>query len=62
MSGPLRPEDFLRHRLEDINPAGGPRTLMPSDVQMLVREMQFLKAEILKIRKALKDHGIEVPP
>lgn len=33
---------------------------MPSDIELLVREVQALKAEIAKIKEALKRHGIEV--
>ena len=53
----LFPEDRLRR----IGPATGrPGPIMPSDKELLVREVQLLKAEILKIKKALKKHGIEV--
>lgn len=37
-----------------------PSPIMPSDIELLVREVQALKAEIAKIKEALKRHGIEV--
>ncbi|MEM0078670.1 MAG: hypothetical protein QW118_00360 [Nitrososphaerota archaeon] len=37
-----------------------PSTIFPSDIEMLVREIQALKMEIAKIKEALRKHGIEI--
>lgn len=37
-----------------------PSTIFPSDIEMLIREIQALKAEIVKIKEALRKHGIEI--
>ncbi|MEN2973973.1 MAG: hypothetical protein ABDH32_00145 [Candidatus Caldarchaeales archaeon] len=37
-----------------------PSTIFPSDIEMLIREVQMLKAEVAKIKEALKKHGIEI--
>lgn len=50
------PEDLL-NRLKD------PRRLgyaLPSDLDMITRELIRLRAEIEKIKKALEKHGIKV--
>ena len=39
---------------------GRPGPIMPSDIELLVREVRMLKAEVEKIKNALKKHGIEV--
>ena len=52
------PEDFERRRL-GLTPTR-PSPIMPSDIEMLVKELQYLKAEVLKIKEALKKHGIKV--
>ena len=50
------PEDLLK-RIRDI---GGIRPIPPSDLELIVRELQYLKMEINKIKTALRKHGIEV--
>ena len=50
------PEDLLK-RLRGV---GGIRPIPPSDLELIVRELQHLKMEINKIKAALKKHGIEV--
>jgi len=50
------PEDLLK-RLRGV---GGIRPIPPSDLELIVRELQYLKMEIDKIKAALKKHGIEV--
>ena len=50
------PEDLLK-RLRGV---GGIRPILPSDLELIVRELQYLKMEIDKIKAALKKHGIEV--
>ena len=47
-------EDPLRGRI------GGPSPIMPSDIEHIVREIQLLKLEIVKIKKALEERGIKV--
>jgi len=49
-------------RRDDLGIRGlqGPSTIMPSDIERLVREVIMLKEEVKKIRKALEDHGIKV--
>ncbi len=47
------PEDFGRR-------VRGPGPIMPSDIELLVREVRLLKAEVEKIKKALEKHGIKV--
>ena len=34
--------------------------VLPSDLEMIVKELMYLKGEIDKIKKALKKHGITV--
>ncbi len=62
MSGIKRPEDVLRERLGDVPMLGQiqPRSVLPSDIELLIKEVQVLKAEIMRIKVALKKHGIEV--
>ncbi|MEM2909627.1 MAG: hypothetical protein QXO01_00955 [Nitrososphaerota archaeon] len=62
MSGIRKPEDILRERFGDVPTLGQiqPRPLLPSDIELLVREVQTLKAEVVKIKAALKKHGIDV--
>lgn len=61
MSGIRRPEDMLRERFGDIQLGQiQPRLLLLSDIELLIKEVQALKAEIIKIKAALKKHGIEV--
>ena len=50
------PEDLLK-RLRGV---GEIRPIPPSDLELIVRELQYLKMEIDKIKTALKKHGIEV--
>ena len=50
------PEDLLK-RLRGV---GGIRPIPASDLELIVRELQYLKMEIDKIKTALKKHGIEV--
>ncbi|MCS7143332.1 MAG: hypothetical protein NZ920_06080 [Aigarchaeota archaeon] len=38
----------------------GPSPMLPSDIEFLVREVQSIKSELIKIRKALELHGIKV--
>ncbi len=47
------PEDFGRR-------VRGPGPIMPSDIELLVREVRLLKAEVEKIKRALEKHGIKV--
>ncbi|MEM0445283.1 MAG: hypothetical protein QXO86_00665 [Nitrososphaerota archaeon] len=37
-----------------------PGTILPSDIEPLIREVLMLKEEIRKIKKALEEHGIKV--
>lgn len=62
MSEIRRPEDLLRERLGDVPVLGQiqPRPVFPSDIELLIREVQALKAEVIRIKAALKKHGIEV--
>lgn len=48
------PEDLAWRRL------GRPSPIMPSDIELLVKELQHLKAEVAKIKEALRKHGIPV--
>ncbi|MCD6592189.1 MAG: hypothetical protein J7K78_04150 [Thaumarchaeota archaeon] len=50
------PED-LPEKLKSFRRLG---YTLPSDLEMIVRELIYLRAEIEKIKKALKKHGIEV--
>jgi hypothetical protein len=62
MSGIRRPEDILRERLGDVPILGQiqPRPMLSSDIELLIKEIQMLKTEIIKIKAALKKHGIDV--
>jgi len=62
MSGIRRPEDVLRERLGDVPMLGEiqPRSVLPSEIELLIREVRALKAELTKIKAALKKHGIDV--
>ncbi|MCL7385134.1 MAG: hypothetical protein LZ158_02065 [Thaumarchaeota archaeon] len=62
MSGIRRPEDILRERLGDVPILGQiqPRPVLSSDIELLIKEIQMLKTEIIKIKAALKKHGIDV--
>lgn len=37
-----------------------PSTIFPSDIEIIIKEIQNLKAEVAKIKEALKRHGIEL--
>jgi len=50
------PPDDLLNRLR----GGGPGYVLPSDLQLILKEVMELKAEIEKIKKALRKHGIEI--
>ena len=50
----FRREDLYWERLR------GPSPIMPSDIEYLVRELQLLKAEVQKIKKALEEWGIKI--
>ncbi|MCD6313261.1 MAG: hypothetical protein J7L79_05595 [Thaumarchaeota archaeon] len=50
------PED-LPDRLKDLRRIG---YTLPSDLEMIARELIRLRAEIEKIKKALEKHGIKV--
>ncbi len=52
------PEDLARKRFGLTHPRPSP--IMPSDIELLVKEIQYLKAEIAKIKEALRKHGIKV--
>lgn len=43
-----------------IRRLAGPSPLLPSDIDLLVREVNVLKAEVAKIKRALERHGIKV--
>lgn len=62
MSGIRKPEDMLRERFGDVPMFGQiqPRPVLPSDMELLIKEVQTLKAEVMKIKAALKKHGIDV--
>ncbi|PUA31238.1 MAG: hypothetical protein B9J98_07220 [Candidatus Terraquivivens tikiterensis] len=62
MSGIRRPEDVLRERLGDVPMLGEiqPRSVLPSEIELLIREVRALKAELTKIKAALKKHSIDV--
>jgi len=51
------PEDLIDRIRRRVEPIG---FTTPSDLELIVRELQALKAEILKIKEALKRHGIEI--
>jgi len=51
----MLPED-LAERLRGLRRLG---YTLPSDLEMIVKELIYLRAEIEKIKKALKKHGIE---
>ena len=46
--------------MKRLRGGGGIRPIPPSDLELIVRELQHLKMEINKIKAALKKHGIEV--
>jgi len=50
------PDDLL-NRLREFRGLG---YVLPSDLEMIVRELMNLRMEIEKIKKALRKHGIEV--
>jgi len=50
------PEDLLRRSME----LRGPGYILPSDLEMIVRELMNLRMEIEKIKRALREHGINV--
>jgi len=50
------PDDLL-NRIRELR---GPGYVLPSDLEMIVRELVSLRMEIEKIKKALKKHGINV--
>jgi len=50
----FRREDLYWERLR------GPSPIMPSDIEHLVRELQLLKVEVQKIKKALEERGIKI--
>jgi len=47
-------EDPLVRRLR------GPAPVMPSDIEMILRELIELKREVKMIRRALEKHGIKI--
>ncbi len=52
----IPPDDLLR-RLRNIREPG---YTLPSDLELILKELMNLKAEIEKIKKTLKKHGIEI--
>jgi len=50
----FRGDDLISRRVS------GPGTIMPSDIERLVREVVQLREEVRKIRRALEEHGIKV--
>ena len=58
-----RPEDITRRRgkpSHDVTPKPIPRPITPRSIEDLLREMELLKAEIVKIKSALRAHGIPI--
>lgn len=51
---------MFRKDVFEPNRITGPSTILPSDVEPLIREILQLKEEIRKIKKALAEHGIKV--
>lgn len=37
-----------------------PRSVLPSEIELLIKEVRALKAELTKIKAVLKKHGIDV--
>lgn len=50
------PEDLV-NRMRMLRGHG---YVLPSDLEMIVRELMHLKGEIEKIKRALEKHGIKV--
>lgn len=46
--------------MKRLRGVGGIKPIPPSDLELIVRELQYLKIEVDKIKTALKKHGIEV--
>lgn len=62
MSGIRKPEDMLRERFGDAPTLGQiqPRPVLLSDMELLIKEVRTLKAEVMRIKAALKKHGIDI--
>ncbi|MCD6341691.1 MAG: hypothetical protein J7L83_02405 [Thaumarchaeota archaeon] len=50
------PDDLL----DRVKKLGTPGYMLPSDFEMIVKELMHLKAEIEKIKDALRKHGIKI--
>jgi hypothetical protein len=58
-----RPEDIVRkreRRIPDLTPTPLPTPTTPTGLEALLQETQSMKLEIMKIKQALRKHGISI--
>ena len=58
-----RPEDIVHRRGKpspDLTPRPIPRPITPSSLEEVMREIKSLSAEVAKIKKVLRAHGIAI--
>lgn len=58
-----RPEDVIKRRkgqVRDLTPTPIPHPASPMNLEVIFQEIELMKAEITKIKQALRTHGISV--
>ena len=58
-----RPEDITRRRgkpVPDLTPRPIPRPITPTSIEDILRDIESMKVEIAKIKRALRTHGIVI--
>ena len=58
-----RPEDIVHRRGKpspDLTPRPIPRPITPISLEEVIREIKSLSAEVIKIKKGLRAHGIAI--
>ncbi|MFQ6074756.1 MAG: hypothetical protein ACE5Z5_01295 [Candidatus Bathyarchaeia archaeon] len=58
-----KPEDILRRGekpVPDLPPRPIPRPITPTSLEAILREIESMRIEIAKIKRALRAHGITI--
>lgn len=58
-----KPEDLISRRgkpVPDLTPGLIPQPITPTSLEAILREIESMKAEIAKIKRVLRTHGIAI--
>jgi len=58
-----RPEDIIQRKkrqIRDLTPTPIPQPATPTSLETILREIESMKAEITKIKQALRAHSIAI--